>query len=289
MTVPLFDHFVLSKPYFERHGITVADEDGTLVGFAHAGFGPDDALYDVATELGTTCLLLVPPHRDRDQIASELICHSEQYLLQRGTKVFYAGCVRPLNPFYLGIYGGSELPGILLSDVDTLRFFQASQYREIDRCVVMQRNLAGFRNPVDRRQLQIGREHDVRIIQEPDPGNWWDACTRPGTDRTMYVLYPKRGGGPVAQVTFWEIEPLASSWGMQAVGLIDMFVPPPHRRTGLGTFINAYAMRHLRDRGATHVEVQTMINNTAALALYRKLGFNEVDQGIVLRKDIIVT
>ena len=72
---------------------------------------------------------------------------------------------------------------------------------------------------------------------------------------------------------------------MHAVGLIDLETAPAHRRLGLATFLIGEALRQLHAHGVMRCQVQTMEQNAAALGLYKKLGFQEVDQGIVLRKE----
>jgi hypothetical protein len=37
-----FDTHVVGKPYFDAAGLIVAERDGRIVGFAHAGFGPEE-------------------------------------------------------------------------------------------------------------------------------------------------------------------------------------------------------------------------------------------------------
>ncbi len=41
----------------------------------------------------------------------------------------------------------------------------------------------------------------------------------------------------------------------------------------------------LRRRGVATIEAQTMGTNAAAWSFYSKLGFTEIDHGVVLRKD----
>ena len=41
MTPPMLEACVFSKPYFDRLGLLVALDDGQMVGFAQAGFGPN--------------------------------------------------------------------------------------------------------------------------------------------------------------------------------------------------------------------------------------------------------
>jgi len=67
--------------------------------------------------------------------------------------------------------------------------------------------------------------------------------------------------------------------------LIDVDVVPSHRREGLALFLIGEVLRQAAEQGIGLAEVQTMQQNTAALELYRKLGFHQVDSGAVFRKD----
>jgi GNAT superfamily N-acetyltransferase len=285
MSARVLESLVFSKPYFDRLGLHVAEDDeGRIVGFAHAGFGPSEDLSTLSTEMGVTCLLLVAADQPYDETAGPLLEASETYLRSRGAKLLYAGGVYPLNPFYLGLYGGSELPGVLDSDARTLAFYRSRGYQPADRVAVMQRELAGFRPAVDRTQMQVRRSHKIEAVLDPPSRSWWDACTFGHTERTRFDLLPRAGEEPAATVTYWHIEPLASSWGVHAVGVLDLEVSAAHRRRGLATFLLGESLRQLQSHGVTLVEAQTMERNTAAFNLYQKLGFQQVDAGTVLRK-----
>ena len=58
-------------------------------------------------------MLVVEPDLDDRDLVLGLIEEAERYLRERGAKVVYAGGLFPLNPFYWGIYGGSEGCGVL--------------------------------------------------------------------------------------------------------------------------------------------------------------------------------
>jgi ribosomal protein S18 acetylase RimI-like enzyme len=72
---------------------------------------------------------------------------------------------------------------------------------------------------------------------------------------------------------------------MPTAGMFDLAVANERRRQGLASFLLSEAFERLRNRGIRLVEAQTMQQNSPALALYEKLGFAKVDEGIVYRKD----
>jgi hypothetical protein len=112
------DAHAFGRATFESAGLIVAEKDGQVVGFVHAGFGPDFPVdparpLELSREMGTLSMLLVDPSLDDRELVLGLISEAEIYLRKRGAKVVYAGGVFPLNPFYWGIYGGSEGCGVL--------------------------------------------------------------------------------------------------------------------------------------------------------------------------------
>ena len=129
MSADLFEHMVLSKPYFENQGLIVAVEGQRPVGFVHAAFGPSDDGQRLSTQLGVTCLVMVRLDYQRKGIGAELLARGEAYLRGRGAHVLYAGSIQPLNGFYLGLYGGSELPGVLDSAPRAQYLFKSQGYR----------------------------------------------------------------------------------------------------------------------------------------------------------------
>lgn len=284
MSAALFEQLVLSKTYFDREGLILAVDGARPVGFVHAGFGPTDDEARLTHQLGVTCMLMVRHDYRRLGIGSGLLAQSEAYLQARGAQVLYGGGIRPLNPFYLGLYGGSELPGVLNSDAEAQRLYLGAGYREIDRALVLHRELASFRPPVNRQQMQIRRGTRLDVRHDLVSASWWEASTMGGFERTRYELLPQAGGPPAAAATVWAMEPLATTWGVKAAGLIDLAVEEPQRRQGLATFLLSEVFRQLHAEGVALVEVQTMQANRAARALYNKLGFDEVDQGAVYRK-----
>ena len=113
ISVAVLERHVFAKPYFDRHGLILAFEEDALVGFVHAGFGPNPDRSDLDISIGVICLLMVRPRDDQLAIRQRLVEEAERYLLARGATEIRAGCIRTSSPFYLGLYGGSDMAGIL--------------------------------------------------------------------------------------------------------------------------------------------------------------------------------
>jgi GNAT superfamily N-acetyltransferase len=281
----LLEQYVFSRLYFDYEGMILACDGDRPVGVAHAGFGPSEDEEAVATDLGTTCLVLARPDCDQADVAAGLLERCEAYLRDRGAKTLYGGGIRPLNPFYLGLYGGSELPGVLESDKVAHQAFSAHGYEEIDRTLVLQRDLATFEAPMERRQMQIRRQMIVEVAADFPSRTWWEACVTGEFDLTRFAVVPRTGGPPVAQATFRNMELAPSATPGRSVGLIDLVVDDSFRRRGVAIFVLSEAFRQFSRQGIARVEAQAMQHNIAALEMFRKLGFQQVDQGSVFRKE----
>ena len=290
VSADLFEQFVFAKLYFDYDGLVIAEDDDRPVGdrpvgFAHAGFGPDESQQGVSTELGVTSVVLVRPGRAEQEVAAGLLQRSEEYLRRRGAKVLYGGGIRPLGPFYLGLYGGSELPGVLHDDAVARQLYRASDYREIDRTRILHRELTGFQAVIDRNQMQIRRRMIVEVTADLPSRTWWEACILGEFELTRFELLPRGRSTPVATAIFRGMETAGSFGVARMAGLIDLHVDESFRRRGLAVFLISEAFRQFVRQGVMLVETQTMEHNTAAIGLYEKLGFQQVGQGSVFRKE----
>ena len=198
--------------------------------------------------------------------------------------MIYGGGIRPLNAFYFGLYGGSEMPGVLETDRVAQAAYLARGYEEIDRTLVLTRDLATFEATVDRRQMQIRRQMVVEVAVDPPSRTWWEACILGEFDLTRFALVPRGGGPPAATATFRSTELTDTSSPGHVMALIDLVVAEAYRRRGLAIFLLSEAFRQFARQGITTVEAQAMQHNVAALGMYRKLNFQQIGQGSVFRK-----
>ena len=286
MSAAIFEERVLANPVFDRQGLILAVDAGRPLGFVHASFGATADESHPSTETGAISIILIRGPDTDPAVATELLHRAEAYLRSHGARTVVAGGTQRVDPFYLGLYGGSRLAGVLESDLAGQAMFRAHGYAEVDRLRVLQRELATFRPLVDRQQMQIRRRTNVVTVEDPPTKTWWEACTLGRFDRTLFALEPREGRGPIAQAMFWDIEPLASTWGFHAAGLINLKVADGERHQGLATYLLGDAFRQLHTQSVAVVEAQVAESNQLARELFTKLGFAEVDQSVVYRKEL---
>jgi ribosomal protein S18 acetylase RimI-like enzyme len=286
VSVDLFEQLVFGKLHFDHAGLTLGFDDGRPVGFAHASFGPDADGRRISTETGVICVIVVRPDCDEAAVAAGLLDHCEAYLREHGARVLYGGGVPPLSPFYAGLYGGCELPGVLDSDKVSRALYPARGYAAVDRTFLLQRDLSTFRARVDRQEMQCRRRLLVQVLMDSPARNRWEALTAGDFDSTRFELVPRGGGRPVAYAVV-----RATEWGNvsrsgRIAGLVDLFVEPASRREGLATHLMGELARVLTSQGVAFVEAQSLERNDALVQFYRKLGFQQIAEGVVYRKEI---
>jgi ribosomal protein S18 acetylase RimI-like enzyme len=280
----LFERHVFSKPYFDPEGFIVATEDGRVVGFAHAGFGPNQRETLLSRSTGVVCLLAVREAHRRRGVGSELLGRAEAYLKKQGAQVVHAGLSRPMTPFYFGIYGGSDQPGMLASDPAAQPFLEMHGYRAVETTFVFQRHLEQPVNVVDARFANLRRRFDVRIVPRIAVGTWWQEAVLGLIEPVEFRLEEKLTGKAVARATAWEMEAFSCTWNQPSVGILEIHVREELRKQGLGKFLLAQLLRYLQDQYFGLCEVQAAEHNQQAARLFQSVGFGQVDVGRFYRK-----
>jgi ribosomal protein S18 acetylase RimI-like enzyme len=278
------ERYAFAKPYFDPAGLIVALEGDKRVGFAHAGFGPNPSETKLSHAVGVICRVGVRPSHRRRGIGSELLARSEAYLRECGARTLFAGAKRPLNPYYFGLYGGSDLPGFLASDQAAGPFFQRHGYQPEETSLILQRPLDQPLTVVDGRFAALRRRYEVRALPRLGAQSWWQECTLGPLEMLDFRLVETLTGHPVASAEVWEMEGFSWRWGLPAVGLVDVMVRETLRRQGLAKFLVVSILRYLQEQYFGLVEVQSSDQNQAALKLFQGLGFEQVDFGQVFRK-----
>ncbi len=273
---------VLAKPFFDPAGLILALQGEKLLGFVHCGFGPNQDKSDLDYQRGIICLLLTIDGPGQKEVCNQLIALGEEYLAERGGKIALTGTDFPYSPFYLGLYGGSNVPGILSDNEAVIEVFESRGYEHQMRVLVMQRSLHDFRAVLDRKQTSVRRSFRIEQDQDPLSQNWWEACTLGNANRSVFHLIERNSGKSQGNISYWDMEPLARNWGVRAMGLFDLTIDEEARQAGLGTFLVGESLRTMQQQAINLVEAQVADDNLAALNLFEKMGFEANDTGSVL-------
>ena len=283
MTADLLEGAVLAKPYFDREGLVLAFDGDRPVGFAHAGFGPTPDGRGIDHGLGIVPLVAVVPHPLAGRNGTELLAHCEAYLRRRGATRIQGGGSGATRGFYLGLYGGADLAGVLDSSPGLQAVFLRGGFRAMERIAVVTRRLAGFRPAVSRTHLALRRSTLLRPIDEPPHRTWWEAATTTGLPLRRYELVGA-DNAVLATATFWDMYGLAGCPSGTRWGVLDVEVPPTLRRRGLGHHVLGEALLDLAEEGGESVEAQAGDDHPAACGLFAKLGFTPVAFGTLYGK-----
>lgn len=280
-----FDALIMGKLHFEAAGLRVAERDGQIVGFAHAGFGPVEPAgpsHRLCYEMGTVGMLIMAPGCDDPELEVGLVVEAERYLKGRGATVIYAGGQYPLNPFYWGLYGGSEWAGILSSHTSFQRAVMRAGYEPVSTTVLLEADLdePDARDPM---AAIIRRKTRVDVIEDAPMARWWDALALEPFRPTGFRLLARSDEHELARATTWDMGCVGHGRGRGRTGLIALEVEPADRRRGYGRHLVAEVLRYCREQSGGVVAVQTNSANSPALALYQSLGFMTVETATLFR------
>lgn len=286
-TPGLLERWLFSKPYFDPDSVVIAEQGDPkqIVGFAMSGFAPTDQFNKLSTDLGVICAVLVKPTHRRKGIGRELLTRSETWLRSKGANEVVVGSMSPYNPFFFGLYGGSNSPGILASDADAEPFLKTCGYFPAFPRLVFQRKLDVPLAVADPRFASLRRRYDVQLLlRGAQSGSWWQECVWGTLEPSELRLFDKLTGLPAARAVVWELEGFSWRWRFPSAGIFDVQVRPDLRRQGLAKLMLLDMLRFLQEQFFGIAELQIPSGDPAAAGLCKALGFEQVDAGYVYRQ-----
>lgn len=287
ISIDLFDKLVLSKPYFDREGLIMALKGQEVIGFVHAGFGPDPDELRIDVCRGVVSLLLLHADCEDLQVADGLLKQAEQYLKERGAEEIFGIGFGNLCPFYLGLYGGCDLPGVLESDTVRQELFARNGYLNAGRILRYGRELEGYRPVMDRNTLLLRRNTRIEFVTDPPSRSWWDACTQGCLPQLEAVVRPVSGGPGIASVIFWDMQTLTGHSENRIMGLSSIRISDPERTASAAKYLLAESFRYLQQQGIGQVQGQCREDDSVLRPLLEATGFEQRDAGIILKKRVL--
>ena len=294
----ILDEHIFAKPYFDRLGLILAfyqnatDPEPVPAGLIHAGFAPSESLNDIDTSKGVISLMQVVEGPHAREIEDGLVKEALKYLESHGAKTVSIGSAFPYAPFYSGLYGGSCVPGCLSEDPASRAAYERNGFTPAETVLIFNRSLVGFRPVVDRQQMALRRQMLTIAAIDPIESTWWESCTLGMAQRENFKISDRNSGQLLASATFWDVQPLAIEWGVNARGLHklktgrevnDSDDPLPD---GLRLFTMGESLKHLVQEGVSLVEVQTLETDYEFIAVLAKMGFKQFGKGTLMHREL---
>ena len=287
ITYEVFEQMVFGKLHFDYAGFFVALDDEKIVGFAHASFGPSADSDSLDYSTGVICLVLIDPDwPDPAPLANELVKSCEEYLVKSGAKIIYGGCVRPANPFYLGLYGGSEPPGVLEDDHLAIKAFQSTGYAHVDSTQGYEIDLREFRPAMNVKIAQIRRQVELAAELDAVPRNWWEALTLGNHEIVRVTAKERKTEALISVATLRFMDPTCRGVVGDVCGLMDIRVAPPWREKGLASHVLSESFRRMAENNIVRLDAQAHDSNEPLNALLQAMKMEKTSRGLIFRKEM---
>jgi mycothiol synthase len=279
---PLSEHVLLHLRYGgdePTHHLLLRVDDGTLVGYAHL---------DVTDEVaGSSAELAVHPAHRRQGHATRLVEALLDIVGNRRMRLWAHGD----NP------GARRL-------AERMGFRQARALWQMRRSLHATLPQPTLPPGVTIRVFEPGRDEEEFLAvnnrafaDHPEQGKWTidDVLTRerePWFDPAGFFLAIRDGrivGFHWTKVHGSDPSPDGhGSHGHEPIGEVYVVgVDPSAQRSGLGPALTLVGLRHLRARGLAQVMLYVDDSNTAAIAVYERLGFTRWDVDTSYRRDAV--
>ena len=124
-------------------------------------------------------------------------------------------------------------------------------------------------------QVDSMQESDLPAVMEIEQRSfscpWEEASFREGLrqgNHCVYFLVTRHHQNPIAFINFWVVEDDAH--------IANFAVSPDYRNRGVGKYLFAKSLAHIRKLGGGRVSLEVRVSNIPAQRLYRQFGFRIV-------------
>ena len=280
----VWEFCVLSKPFFDPDSFFLAFQDETPVGFLHASFSGDAKGDDEDRQIGLINAFCVVGDPGESRIASELLQRAFQYFGQRNVPVVLGTSAPSHFAFYLGIPPSDGLLGVPSRDTRLQFWLQEGGMVAWQPTSRWELELATFRPPMDRTQIQIRRQFQVSRVIDGQMIPWWIAATFGHSEQQYFQLAGRAPFQSQMGVTFWQ--PDSTIRGQESTGYLMVLESASDDSASKDrlVFLLSESLRQLQQDRVERVRVILSSDEIHSTSVLQRLGFRCQENGIVYRK-----
>ncbi len=280
----LLELFCLGKPYFDGETFWIAEKDGTVVGFLHAGPHSNQAQDEIDSSSLSISAFCVRPHSSDKEVASQLIQTCSHAARKLGAREVFFKPTLPDCPFYLGLGPAHSMAGATKADARACQWLTASGFSPETPTSLWELSLADYAPPIDRTQIQVRRTASVsRQVEEPEL-SWWIACILGHTEPTSFQLTHRQERRVLAEILYWMLSPELNT---TSESIVWLWTPDMLRESGWADqllFLLAESLREFQSERVDVVRAVTPAHENSLAAILRRLGFSPIENGLVFRQ-----
>ncbi len=278
---------VVHQPSFDPADLLVAVEGGRVVGFVHFGFRSNlwHHLRDRRLDPTEGQVYALAAAGCDGRAEEQLLDTAISCLSQAGARRVLLGpsWVFGAQPFYNGIAGAYEIPGLSVSRTTLLEIAEARGFTEVARYGTPELDLS------DADHLASLAEQRTALMEK---ARAWGLRERAASldsaffgDRCAVLL--ARGFENVAMAAFGPWQEYQRERGRRMFGITSVQVTESWRGRGLGKLVMMLTIEAARKAGAEALHLHVWESNKAAWRLYHQsLGFRPTFTWATLAKDL---
>jgi hypothetical protein len=282
----VWDACIFSKAYFNADELLLAiAENGEPLGFIHFGVVPVRSSQE-RQSIGCIHRLCVAPSPGEADIASALITRANEGLRAQGATACQSlGCGED-STFYLGIAEGDNSMGILAQDQRSQDWFHRAGFAPVCPTECWELELASFRPPMDRMQIQVRRNCTIGRMLEEDYDDWLESTILGHCEQLRFHLMVKSPPALAGILACWFPDPEVADvdGGIVRIKLPD--VPSSEMDRERFVYLLSESLRQLQQDRKRIVRAVASAQKQQTITLLQRLGFRSMAHGLVFEKQL---
>lgn len=255
--------------------VTARTPEGMLAGFAHVSWMRE---YGYSPGGSVEALLVARRHRNLG-VGKALLGKCLDILAGETSGLVLVDALGawPYGHLYTTLADGSERSGVFSAADGLAALFRRFGFQNARKSLVMRAGTALAPIPLPKGMRAV--------VAKRDTATWLDFAFR---GRRLYDHNLIDGGGDTLSRAIYGFMPDESRQsGRILFSLFGVNTPDHHRGNGFAGLNISHLLGHLKNQGADMVELHVYADNIPALALYRRHGFEEAAETMMMIKALI--